>query len=170
MEDPANISEILVYDTPPRSRGEIVSSIFAILFGVYDLYLILHYEEIIQFSTSFVISIIVLMIIVVSLILWGHISVKYRLSNNELVIHQSLGKEVIPIKDITGLTSVALDFHRQVLWMMVPTFTSRDGLMLKLKDNKEIFISPSDTEEFLKLLVDLHPQNELLLLGEPNGD
>ncbi|MFH2112485.1 MAG: hypothetical protein ABIJ47_14650 [Candidatus Bathyarchaeota archaeon] len=139
-----------IKNVPTRSKGEIIIGVFVIVVASYDLYLTFKLSNFYQLQLQgFQVSI-AIMVVTISLMLYGHLKVSYLVSGNYLLIYQSFGSEKINLHDVKGFNVTKLGLLHQILWGLIPTFTVAKGVMIELKQGKRVFISPKDPEVFLE--------------------
>jgi hypothetical protein len=142
----------MLSDSPSRSKELIVSSLFIVAVGIFDIYLLL---KLINLFDSFALQLVALITLIeatVVLRLWGHMSVKYLLAEDRLIIYQSLGREEIPLRNIASVHPAKLNLVKHILWGLIPTYTKREGLIVEVKQRGDVFISPRNIEEFHNML------------------
>lgn len=139
-----------IKNVPIRSKEEIITGVIVIVAGVYDLLLTFKLNNFFQFQLVGFQVLISVMVLIVSLMLYGHLKVSYLISGKHLLIYQSFGSEKINLHDVKGFNYAKLGLLHQILWGLIPTFTVGNGIMIELTTGKQIFISPKDPEVFLE--------------------
>ena len=141
-------------NTPPRSIEYLFTSSLVLALGAVDLALMLQFASF--FDVQSILAMIVLIIVLFSfslIMLMIHFRVKYVITDDRLVIKQLFSERKILLKDIKEVSRHKLGYLRNLLWEIYPTYTIREGVMIKMNSGAQIFISPSGRDDFIGKIV-----------------
>jgi len=122
--------------------------------GAADLALIYQFVSILGAqSTLPLILIIILLFFIPVFRLINHFRIRYILTAEELIIEQLFNRRILQLKDVKQVSRHRLSFSETFLTELYPTYTVRDGLMIKLTDGRQVFVSPNRSDGFMRRIL-----------------